>query len=148
MWPCKQQRDLRWQMLCGICYLHHHRIIHRDIKPENYLAPRRWRKLFWQKIISSYADMMFTVDLIRLFAFIWTRLVMSLWPFCKLLNLVSRCTGSETRRADGSEASRLWACLYVQERPEVNAFLSNTKQKRDAIRAVSSAWICVATVQL
>eukprot|EP00435_Cladocopium_sp_Y103_P054025 s490_g17.t1 len=28
-------------MLCGVCYLHHHRIIHRDIKPENYLVQRK-----------------------------------------------------------------------------------------------------------
>jgi len=35
-----------WQMLCGLAYLHHHRIIHRDIKPENYLVQMRKTTIF------------------------------------------------------------------------------------------------------
>lgn len=36
--PQRLTGSFAWQMLCGIAYLHHHRIIHRDIKPENYLV--------------------------------------------------------------------------------------------------------------
>mmetsp|Transcript_68155 Transcript_68155/g.160421 ORF Transcript_68155/g.160421 Transcript_68155/m.160421 type:complete len:394 (+) Transcript_68155:152-1333(+) len=36
--PVDRTGKFMWQMLSGIAYLHHHRIIHRDIKPENYLV--------------------------------------------------------------------------------------------------------------
>eukprot|EP00439_Symbiodinium_sp_Y106_P047625 s207_g6.t1 len=39
--PVEKTGRVRWQMLAGIAYLHHHRIIHRDIKPENYLVQHR-----------------------------------------------------------------------------------------------------------
>mmetsp|Transcript_72903 Transcript_72903/g.152207 ORF Transcript_72903/g.152207 Transcript_72903/m.152207 type:complete len:363 (-) Transcript_72903:78-1166(-) len=29
-----------WEMLAGIAYLHHHRIVHRDCKPENYMLDK------------------------------------------------------------------------------------------------------------
>eukprot|EP00931_Biecheleriopsis_adriatica_P102545 TRINITY_DN7749_c0_g1_i1.p1 TRINITY_DN7749_c0_g1~~TRINITY_DN7749_c0_g1_i1.p1 ORF type:complete len:398 (+),score=79.36 TRINITY_DN7749_c0_g1_i1:129-1322(+) len=35
-----------WQMLSGIAYLHHHRIIHRDVKPENYLVQTKSPNIF------------------------------------------------------------------------------------------------------
>lgn len=35
-----------WQMLSGVAYLHHHRIVHRDIKPENYLIQVLQKELF------------------------------------------------------------------------------------------------------
>lgn len=40
-WSAEVIGRFMWQMLCGVCYLHHHRIIHRDIKPENYLVQRK-----------------------------------------------------------------------------------------------------------
>jgi len=30
-------KDLMWQLLCGVDFLHSHRIVHRDIKPQNIL---------------------------------------------------------------------------------------------------------------
>lgn len=45
----------RWQMLCGVCYLHHHRIIHRDIKPENYLVPRHRCCTLTEGILQMFA---------------------------------------------------------------------------------------------
>mmetsp|Transcript_69634 Transcript_69634/g.166159 ORF Transcript_69634/g.166159 Transcript_69634/m.166159 type:complete len:396 (+) Transcript_69634:147-1334(+) len=39
--PVEKTGRFMWQMLAGIAYLHHHRIIHRDIKPENYLVQHR-----------------------------------------------------------------------------------------------------------
>ena len=31
-------RDLMWQLVCGVDFLHSHRIVHRDIKPQNILV--------------------------------------------------------------------------------------------------------------
>ena len=42
-------------MLCGVCYLHHHRIIHRDIKPENYLVPRHRCCTLTEGILQMFA---------------------------------------------------------------------------------------------
>lgn len=33
-------RDLMWQLLCGLDFLHSHRIVHRDIKPQNILIAK------------------------------------------------------------------------------------------------------------
>jgi serine/threonine protein kinase len=31
-------KDLMWQILCGVDFLHSHRIVHRDVKPQNILV--------------------------------------------------------------------------------------------------------------
>ena len=31
-------KDLMWQILCGVDFLHSHRIVHRDMKPQNILV--------------------------------------------------------------------------------------------------------------
>lgn len=33
-----QVRDLMFQILCGVDFLHSHRIVHRDLKPQNILV--------------------------------------------------------------------------------------------------------------
>ena len=53
----------RWQMLAGIAYLHHHRIIHRDIKPENYLA-RAQALIHFLATLGSHTDHLAEADLV------------------------------------------------------------------------------------
>ena len=36
--PRDKVKDLMWQLVCGVDYLHSHRIVHRDIKPQNTLV--------------------------------------------------------------------------------------------------------------
>ena len=38
--PPGKVKDLMWQLLCGVDFLHSHRIVHRDIKPQNILLAR------------------------------------------------------------------------------------------------------------
>jgi len=35
--PPDKVKDIMWQLLCGVDFLHSHRIVHRDIKPQNIL---------------------------------------------------------------------------------------------------------------
>ena len=35
--PKEKVKDLMWQLVCGVDYLHSHRVVHRDIKPQNIL---------------------------------------------------------------------------------------------------------------
>ena len=35
--PPAKVKHIMWQILCGIDFLHSHRIVHRDIKPQNIL---------------------------------------------------------------------------------------------------------------
>jgi len=36
--PPDKVKDIMWQLLCGVDFLHSHRIVHRDIKPQNILV--------------------------------------------------------------------------------------------------------------
>ena len=36
--PPDKVKDVMWQLLCGVDFLHSHRIVHRDIKPQNILV--------------------------------------------------------------------------------------------------------------
>ena len=36
--PADKVKDIMWQLLCGVDFLHSHRIVHRDIKPQNILV--------------------------------------------------------------------------------------------------------------
>ena len=38
--PPAKVKHIMWQILCGIDFLHSHRIVHRDIKPQNILLAR------------------------------------------------------------------------------------------------------------